>query len=165
MTKEKYLKLFAFFNKSPVLLHMICFAAKQLALIVAAVYALVLVILIINHDMRLLQCLIIPAFVFVFTTIFRKLINRQRPYDTLRYEPLVPCVHGKGQSFPSRHTASAWSIALVLCTIHGGLGVIMLIFALLISIGRICTGMHYPSDVFAGFLVALISFFTGFFVL
>ena len=165
MTQEKYLKLLHFFEQTPLRKRLICFASKQLAYIVAGIYALMLIRLFISHDARSLRCLIVPATAFIFTTIMRKLINRQRPYDTLVFDPLVPCVHGKGQSFPSRHTVSAWIIALTLCMLYPVLGICMLIAALLISIGRVCTGMHYPSDVFAGFIVALMTFIIGFFVL
>lgn len=165
MTQKKYLKLMQFFNQSPVLLHIIRFAAKQLAIIIAAVYAVILIMLVIWHDSRFIRCLIVPAAAFVFITVIRKLINRPRPYDTLDYDPLVSCVRGKAQSFPSRHTGSAWIIALTLCTLNLWLGIPVLIAALCISVGRVCTGMHYPSDVIAGFIVAVVAFFIGFFVL
>ena len=89
MTQKKYLKLMQFFNQSPVLLHIIRFAAKQLAIIIAAVYAVTLIMLVIWHDSRFIRCLIVPAAAFVFITVIRKLINRPRPYDTLDYDPLV----------------------------------------------------------------------------
>lgn len=130
----------------------------------AAAYALFFLNLLIHRDVRIILYLLIPAFVFAEISIMRNKINRPRPYDTLGFTPLLPFKPGKGKSFPSRHTASAWIIALAVLSIDPIFGSVMIFGAILISLGRIFTGMHYPSDVAAAILNALIIGILGFFV-
>ena len=86
--------------------------AKITPYLTAALYALTLLILFINHSSKLLLTIIKPLSSFLIVTLIRKLYNRPRPCMTFNIEPLVG--HKTGESFPSRHTVSAFAIAFAL---------------------------------------------------
>ena len=107
--------------------------------------------------------IIIPAGVFVFVTVLRKLINRKRPYEV--YD--IPSVFKKetvGNSMPSRHTASAIIISLAMLKINLYLGIAFLLISLLIALSRIFAGVHFISDVIAGAVISLAAGTIFFFV-
>jgi len=99
----------------------------------------------------------------IFSTLFtqipvqliKRIINRPRPYVT-HENPLVinppKCVY----SFPSGHTACAFSFAWILFFCFPGLGYLALLIATIVGISRIVLGYHYPTDVFFGCLFAFI---------
>ena len=85
------------------------------------------------------------------------IIGRTRPFLV---DPslavLVPRPHT--MSFPSAHASIAYALAFM--TLHWsmrvGIGAVLL--ADLVAFGRIAAGVHYPTDVLAGILVALVAF-------
>lgn len=115
-------------------------------------YLGIFIYLVFTQDQRILFFVIRPASVFIVVTFFRKVMNRPRPYDTLQIEPLFK--HKKGESFPSRHTASAFIIALVCFTITPMFGSFLLVIASLVAITRVIAGVHYISDVIIAISIA-----------
>jgi membrane-associated phospholipid phosphatase len=78
---------------------------------------------------------------------------RQRPFDRLDgVHPLVP--HSSGRSFPSRHVASGLAMAAFGMHAQPGLGGLMRLVAWLLGVSRVMAGLHYPSDVVCGALLA-----------
>ncbi len=63
------------------------------------------------------------------------------------------------KSFPSDHTTIAFAIAAAVYCHHKKMGALLLILALLVGLGRIYTGVHYPLDVVGGIIVGTISVF------
>lgn len=122
--------------------------------IIALIYALILLILMINKSNKLLITIIKPLITFIIITILRKLYDKPRPCVIYQIEPLLE--HKKGQSFPSRHTASAFSIALALFNINNTLGIITLIIAMIVALTRIMCGLHFIKDVITGIIIAII---------
>ena len=122
--------------------------AKITPYLTAALYALTLLILFINHSSKLLLTIIKPLSSFLIVTLIRKLYNRPRPCMTFNIEPL--------ESFPSRHTVSAFAIAFALLNINIHLGIIALFIACIVGLSRIICAVHFISDVLCGFLIALI---------
>lgn len=127
---------------------------KYIPYVTAIGYLFTIIYLLVSKDSRIIFSIIRPIGVFLVVTIFRKLINRPRPYDSLAIQPLFK--HKKGESFPSRHTASAFIIALVCFSINPITGTFLLFIALLVAITRIIAGVHYPSDVLAAIVIAYI---------
>jgi undecaprenyl-diphosphatase len=80
--------------------------------------------------------------------------HRDRPYET---HPLVyhPHAHSHDPSFPSDHASAAFAIAFAVLFFDRLLGTIFLSVAVLIGIGRVFIGAHYPLDIVAGCLVGL----------
>lgn len=164
MSKETYEKVIDFFEASPmrsVFLSVIC---RWLPFVCGMVYLVGAAGLAYMADERLFRYLLVPAGGFIFVTIFRKLVNRKRPYEALGFVPFLKYKEGKGQSFPSRHTASAFLIAMACFYICPCLGGVMLIVAGLIAASRVVSGMHYPSDVIFAIFVSLLIAVLGYYV-
>ncbi len=81
---------------------------------------------------------------------------RSRPFVD---HPVMLLIHKSGadKSFPSDHTALAFAIAMTLFFFDKRLGLLALVGAMFVGIGRIAVGVHYPSDVFVGMLVGVCS--------
>ena len=68
-------------------------------------------------------------------------------------------------SFPSHHTASAFVLALSVLLDWKKFGIILLVMACVIGLGRIFIGVHYPTDILGGIVTAIISVFLINFIL
>ena len=79
--------------------------------------------------------------------------DRQRPYVT--HHIAHPWINSHDPSFPSDHASAAFAIAFAVLAFDVVAGGIFLFFALVISVGRLFIGAHYPGDVAAGLLVGL----------
>ena len=81
--------------------------------------------------------------------LLKRLSHRQRPcqLEPHCWSKVLP---PDRFSFPSGHTMTAFSIALVLTYFYRGVEVPVFFFACSIAISRIVLGMHFLSDVLAG---------------
>ena len=84
-------------------------------------------------------------------------LARPRPVDT--YTQIIPLItRPKDYSFPSGHTCASFAVALVcLQMLPGKWGILPVVLAGMIAFSRLYLGVHYPGDVLAGFLVALLT--------
>ncbi|MCA9194989.1 MAG: phosphatase PAP2 family protein [Planctomycetales bacterium] len=60
------------------------------------------------------------------------------------------------RSFPSGHAATAWGLMLGLTYVFPRGGWLFAVFASLASIQRLESGAHYPTDILAGFTIAML---------
>ena len=92
----------------------------------------------------------------VVNAIMKPSIARTRPYDMIEgLNILISPSHDF--SFPSGHTANSFSCAWVMLRrLPKKFGVPALVLALLISFSRLYIGVHFPSDVLGGALIAII---------
>lgn len=149
INKRVYLKITNYFKNNKKARFGLVLVYKLLPFVVFAAYPVMLVYTMIWQQSLFLQTLLVPAGVFILVTILRKLIGEQRPYE--KYG--VPSVFGKttkGQSMPSRHTASAVIIALALLKINFYFGIATLCIALLIALSRLLAGVHFIRDIAVG---------------
>jgi len=79
--------------------------------------------------------------------------DRKRPY--LTHHIAHPWINSHDPSFPSDHASAAFAIAFAVLAFDAVAGGIFLFFALVISVGRLFIGAHYPGDIGGGFLVGL----------
>lgn len=99
----------------------------------------------------------------VITEIIRFFYNRERPFSTLGFESLIN--HSSNNSFPSGHAAFYFALAFSIYFFYriqkqsNKWCWIFLASALLIGIARIFVGVHWPSDILGGVVVAGISIF------
>lgn len=92
--------------------------------------------------------------------LIKRTANRPRPQLPPGLETLVRTPDRF--SFPSGHSAASLSVALPLALALGGLwGWVILGLALTVGFSRAYLGVHYPGDVLAGWLLALIGILTG----
>lgn len=149
-----YQKMLSSIRKYHWLEQLIVGFTKYIPVITFIIYPNVLIYLFITKDPLLLETIIKPLTSFLLVTIFRKLVNRKRPYEAMDIKPLL--AHKQGESFPSRHTVSAFAIALACLNISIPLGIMMLILAIIVSSSRILCGVHYISDIISAVIIALI---------
>ncbi len=88
--------------------------------------------------------------------VIKNLVMRPRPFLTIaELVPLVKPPHS--YSFPSVHTVSSFSVSWILLWSRlGKIRYAVFAFALLMAFSRLYVGVHYPSDVLAGILLALL---------
>lgn len=95
----------------------------------------------------------------VITVLTKVIVSRSRPFETLIF-PLIKGVDyafsAWNASFPSLHTAAAFSLVPILDKEFPKLKWFWITFALLISFSRLYIGVHYLSDVLAGCLIGLL---------
>ena len=92
---------------------------------------------------------------FFLLSLGRSLYNRPRPYQTWNIQPLIK-KDSLGKSFPSRHVFSATAIAMFSLLLNPCLGGTMLFLAAILAILRVLGGVHYPSDVLAGYVIGIL---------
>lgn len=87
--------------------------------------------------------------------------QRPRPFvvhANLVADPIIRGMQVDVGSFPSSHTYIAFAVATsVFLYGHKKLGSILFILAICVAIGRIGTGLHYPSDVIGGAILGMLS--------
>ncbi len=132
------------------------FVNKLLTLITYFAYPTMAVYLLVKGDERFLKVVAVPAAGLIMLTVFRKALNRSRPYEKFDINPIIK-KNTKGQSMPSRHIYSITVIAMTFLYVMPVLGIVFLIFALILAGVRVIGGVHYPTDVLAGFLLGVLS--------
>lgn len=154
MTEERYLKISVWFRRRPGCLRTMAFLNRWLPLALYAAYPALILVLAFQRDARLWKTVLIPAAVFAVVTVIRKAINAPRPYEQLPIQPLI-AKNKKGESFPSRHVASAVVLAEAFWYISPLLGIPAGLAALLMTVIRPLAGIHFPRDVIAGAVLSL----------
>ena len=75
-----------------------------------------------------------------------------RPF--LRYHDIQPLfLHGGYDSFPSGHATLFMALATMIFLYHRKLGILFILFAVLISLGRVIAGVHFPIDILVGWII------------
>ena len=132
------------------------FVYKLLPLVMLVAYPVLLVHVYFTDLQSLPKLVLVPMHVFLGVTLLRVIIDEQRPYE--RFD--TPSVFGKttkGKSFPSRHTASAFIIAMAFMYVDFWWGMLAMLIALLIELSRIMAGAHYIHDVLAGMAISIVA--------
>lgn len=103
---------------------------------------------------KLTGLLCVPCTCLFLVSVLRICFPRPRPYaqNGAGIQPLLPKKKTEETSFPSRHLACASVIATVFLPYFTGVAVGLYCAALLLGYVRFSAGVHYPSDLLAGFL-------------
>jgi undecaprenyl-diphosphatase len=80
--------------------------------------------------------------------------HRPRPYET--HHGVYTLSHSHDPSFPSDHASAAFGIAFAILLFDTVAGTLFLALAVLIAVGRVIIGAHYPGDVLAGAGIGLV---------
>lgn len=96
-----------------------------------------------------------------------QIIARPRPFVVHKdiYQLAKFIIGPNDFSFPSDHTAMAFVMAIVVFVDWKKFGLILLISAFLVAVGRIFVGVHYPLDILAGIIMAAFAVYTVEYVL
>ena len=156
MTAERYAKLSAPFRSRPWAVKGLQGANRALTMLCYICYPALLLWLLLHWDARLWNAILVPAVSFVVVSLFRKKLNRKRPYETLDIQPLI-VKNTRGQSFPSRHVFSVFVIAMTWGWICPPAGAALMVVGVLVALIRIVGGVHYPSDVLAGAVIGILA--------
>lgn len=126
-------------------------------------YPMLIIFMVLQRDVNVIRAVLVPGISFVLLSLFRKVINRPRPYETFDV-PSVIKKDTKGKSFPSRHVFSATIIAMtfLLMSPWTWLGVVFLGVSILLAIVRVISGVHFISDVSVGFIVGVVAALLGY---
>lgn len=84
-------------------------------------------------------------------------VDRSRPCKDLQTSQMVEQrwhVHGN-RSFPSSHASNSAAMATVVALFYPALGGAACLLAFLVGLSRIYLGVHYPSDVLAGWILGM----------
>lgn len=96
----------------------------------------------------LINCLIVNVFM-------KNIVARTRPYDINNYVDIL-INKPKDYSFPSGHTSSSFVSAVILYYMNKKIGIFAILLASLIAFSRLYLYVHFPSDVFFGFIIGCI---------
>lgn len=95
--------------------------------------------------------------VLAVNVIIKPIVARVRPYDVNTALTILG-IKPSDASFPSGHTGAAFAVAFaMLFTMPKKWGIPAIIVASLISLSRLYCGVHYPTDVLAALLIALVA--------
>ena len=81
---------------------------------------------------------------------------RSRPFVSKDVVTLVDFPYSI-KSFPSDHATVVFALAVAIFFYNKKMGIIFLLMSLLVGLGRIYVGVHYPFDIGAGILVGVVA--------
>ena len=155
ISRKLYEKTMKFFSGNKYYKLTLAFIYKFLPLVLFVAYPILIIYVFFTQRSEIFKVVLVPLSVLVFVSVFRKLLNKKRPYEVYGI-PSVFNKQTKGESMPSRHTASAFIIAMTFLYIDFDLGVIALSMATLIAISRVLAGAHFIRDVLVGMAISIL---------
>lgn len=90
-------------------------------------------------------------FAWVSSLVLKLIFQVPRPF--IKFSNINPLITPMDYSFPSGHSAFFMAIAVAIFLCHKRVGYIFIICAILIGLSRIVAGIHFPLDVFVGWIL------------
>jgi undecaprenyl-diphosphatase len=91
---------------------------------------------------------------WILAYALKYLFHTPRPFDI--FSNVSSLFSETGYAFPSGHATFFMALALAIFFNHKKVGYIFIVFALLIGIARIIAGVHFPVDIFGGFILGFL---------
>ncbi len=90
----------------------------------------------------------------ILSEVISKIYMRPRPFTAMSdIQLLVP--HAADGGFPSHHMAFMTAIGISIFLRHRIAGFVLLALTIFCGFGRVAAGIHYPTDIVAGFALAV----------
>lgn len=123
-------------------------------------YPLIPLFLLLNNPAKSISFLIAAVVAFSIELpsykILKRCVKRNRPYEAQK--GIKNRINPSDRfSLPSGHTAAAWVIAILLGLQVPFLIIPLFLWSFLVGVSRIYLGVHYPTDVLAGFTLGALS--------
>ncbi len=161
------IKIFYLFNnlagKWPIFDTAIIFFADYFEYFVVAVFLLILFLAPFYKDkLKLFLTAVISVVLsrLVITEIIRFLYCRPRPFMAYAVKQLVSENHC---SFPSGHAAFFFALAMAVYFFNKKWGLVFFSAAILMTIARVISGVHYPTDILGGAVIGILSAYAVFY--
>lgn len=151
-------------GQSPFLDGVIVFLASYLAYILVALF---LVLLFFSQYQRRekLQILFVTGIsstvALGITECIRLFYHRQRPYLALHVPHLLT---DTAQSFPSAHATFFFSLATAVYLYNKKWGTVFFVATILVTVSRVISGIHYPSDILGGAFIGIAVAYTTYYL-
>jgi undecaprenyl-diphosphatase len=97
------------------------------------------------------------AVAVISNQVIHAIWDRPRPYET--HQISHPWSSATDASFPSDHASASLAIAFAVVAFDPVVGALFVVAAVLIAVGRVLIGAHYPADIGASLIVAAASAF------
>jgi undecaprenyl-diphosphatase len=89
--------------------------------------------------------------------VISEIVDRARPFVVDPNGVHLFSGHAADPGFPSDHATGAFAVAMAIYLRKRSWGVVALIAAALLSVGRVAIGVHFPSDVLAGAVIGCVA--------
>ena len=162
MTEKSYQRCMAWTEKY-IGVNRVRVLVKLLTVITVLGYGVTIVGLLIQRDFWVLRVILVPAAGFVAVSLLRRCLGAKRPYEKYAFTPLLK-KDTKGNSFPSRHVFSNIIIAMAVLSVWVPGGILLMVCGAFLAVLRVITGVHFPRDVIAGGVIAVVMGVLGFFL-
>jgi undecaprenyl-diphosphatase len=146
--------------KSSLLDYLVYFTAQILPFIL--LICVFIFFLVIKKDVKdFLLISLIVGFSWGFSEILKLIFSSPRPFvaDT-EFSPLF--IFGGNDSFPSGHATVFGALAMAVYYENKKFGILFAVCAILISVSRVISGVHYLADVLAGLLIGFVIVYLGY---
>ncbi|MFH1946848.1 MAG: phosphatase PAP2 family protein [Candidatus Magasanikbacteria bacterium] len=112
------------------------------------------------NDFKFLLKLIITTLVFaiLFSWLTALIVRFHRPMAEMPKIKFLVRPYQTWKTFPSDHTLISFSLVLIAIDVGAGwiLGSLFFLVAILIAFSRVYVGVHYPRDILAGIIYAIV---------
>lgn len=137
----------------------IIFCAEYLGYIMIGIFAVLLLVkqewIRRRKEILLTSALAVIISRGIFTEIIRALYHNDRPFVQGTIKPLFE--HAATASFPSGHAATFFALGFIVYHYDRWWGSMFVFAAVLVSLGRVIAGVHYPLDIVGGAVVSLLA--------
>jgi len=156
MTKEKFLEIKSYMEQHKEVMYAMIVIAKIITYLIFVFYPLLIVHLYVKNGINatLIKTILVPGISFAIFSIVRKIINKPRPYEVWKVDPIIE-KDTKGKSFPSRHLFSSCLIGMIYVVHVPIVGAAFLIGSAYLAIYRVVMGVHFIRDVVVGSLIGI----------
>ena len=103
---------------------------------------------------------------FIVTVLINFFYKKQRPYQKYKFNLITSKFFSwrtdEFNSFPSRHSITFSSVAVVVMFLSFPAGLILLLATAITGVGRVILGYHWPVDIIGGLIIgAIVGYITS----